>query len=49
MRRSKQHLQSTILLTAEASLREFEFASVLEVQQASPKKKTQAGHFSVIF
>jgi hypothetical protein len=49
MRRSKQDLKSTIFLTAGASLREFEFASALEVQHASSKKRTQTGHFSVRF
>jgi hypothetical protein len=34
---------------AGASLREFELASALEVQQAWPKKRTQTGHFLVIF
>jgi hypothetical protein len=34
---------------AGASLREFEFASALEVQPARPKKRTQTGQFSVMF
>jgi hypothetical protein len=49
MRRSKQHLQSTIFDRAGASLREFELASALEVQQAWPKKRTPPVIFSVTF
>jgi hypothetical protein len=45
MRRSRQHLQSTIFDRAGANLREFESG----VQQALVQKANAIGHFSVIF
>jgi hypothetical protein len=49
MRRSKQHLQSTIFDRAGASLREFELGGCFRSSAGLAQKANATGHFSVFF